>query len=317
MFKSSPASLRATLEQLERATRDHADWHERLVRSIACRLDADPDDLATDAHRRCRFGHWYYGQVPAELRDQAAFVSIEAEHRSVHRAAARLLDANAAGAAVDGGDYDAFVAATARLRLELDSLRHEIQGALRSSDTLTGAYGRSEVLPELREWRELVRRGVSRCCLAFMDLDHLKAINDQHGHTVGDRMLAGVVRYLADHLRPYDKVFRYGGDEFLVLLPGADLYTAQRIVERIRTGLAVTPLFQCPDGQELGLTASFGLVELDPDACIEESIDRADKALLLAKASGRNRVLSWDPAITTGTQLAWSPEQEDATARGA
>jgi diguanylate cyclase (GGDEF)-like protein len=310
MFRKDPAGLRAMLEQLETATRNHAEWQGSLIRTIACRVGSDPDDLADDAHERCRFGRWYYGQVPSDLHEEPAFVSIETEHRAVHREAARLLREVAAGAPIECADYDAFVAAESRLRLELDSLRHEIQGALRSSDVLTGAYGRSELVPELREWRELVRRNVARCCVAFMDVDHLKAINDRNGHTVGDRVLAGLVEYVTGHLRPYDKVFRYGGDEFLLLLPQAALPDAQKAIERIRSGLERAPLFECPDGETIRLTASFGLVELDPEVTAEESVDRADKALLLAKASGRNRVVSWDPSVTTGTQLSWSDAQD-------
>ena len=116
--------------------------------------------------------------------------------------------------------FDELVGTGARLRLALDTLRHEIQGSLRDSDALTGAYGRAQLLPELRERRELARRHVQHCCIAFMDLDHLKTINDTHGHAVGDLILTGAIEYVMQHLRPYDKIFRYGGDEFLLLLPG-------------------------------------------------------------------------------------------------
>ena len=303
MFKMDPATLRATLEELEKATRDHADWHAHVMRTIVCRVPCDADDLAEDAHRRCRFGQWYYGTIPVELRAQPTFVSLEAEHRRVHGLAARLLRQVTDAAAIDHADYDAFVAISAKVRLELASLRHEIQGALRSSDVLTGAYGRAEVLPELREWRELARRGVAQCCIVFMDLDHFKEINDRYGHQVGDEVLAGAVRGLSQHLRPYDKVFRYGGDEFLIALPGADLAIGQTVIKRVREGLAGTALVVDPDGIALHTTASFGLALLDPEVSVEDCIERADQALLLAKAAGRNRAINWDAALTTSTRL--------------
>jgi len=305
MFSADTAGLRATLQQLQQATHDHAEWHERTIRTIVCRLPCSPDDLTKDAHHNCRFGQWYYAEASAELRRQEIFAAMEAEHERLHEIAAVLLRTVAAGRPVDGESYDEFIATSARLRLELDSLRHEVQDILRGSDTLTGAYGRRHLLPELREWHELAKREVQQCCITFMDLDHLKDINDTHGHTVGDQVLAGAVRYVTGHLRPYDKVFRYGGDEFLISLPGIDLQDALHLVERISSGFGQQSFVISADGRVIRATASFGLALLDPDVSIEQSIDRADKALLMAKAAGRDRAVHWDPGITTGTILDW------------
>jgi diguanylate cyclase (GGDEF)-like protein len=310
MWQMNPGALQATLEQLEHAARDHARWRDDLVRTIVCRLPCGPQDLAADAHRRCRFGRWYYEQAPAELRDDPVFQTMEAEHRRAHAAAQLLLRDVARGVPIVPDDYDALVTANASLRIELGSLRHEIQAALRSCDVLTGAYGRTSLLPELREWRELARRDVQPCCIAFMDLDHLKEINDRYGHAVGDQVLAGAVHYVIGHLRPYDKVFRYGGDEFLITLPSTDLATGLHLVGRIRAQFGQTPFVVAADGEAVHATASFGVALLEPDLCVEESVDRADKALLLAKTCGRDRVMGWEPSITTGTVLNWSADAD-------
>ena len=127
---------------------------------------------------------------------------------------------------------------------------------------------------------------------------------------MGDQVLAGAVQYVTGHLRPYDKVFRYGGDEFLISLPGIDLPNAQHLVDRIREGFGRVPFVVSADGRPIHATASFGLALLDPDISVEESIDRADKALLMAKAAGRDRAVSWDPTIRTGTMLAWTPDDD-------
>jgi diguanylate cyclase (GGDEF)-like protein len=303
MRNMDPAMLRKTLEQLEQAAHDHAHWHANLIRAIVCRLPGDPADLQEDAHLKCRFGQWYYEKAPPELWEQPAFMAIEAEHKRLHATAAELLRTAAVDAPVAREDYDDLVSGSERLTLEMDSLRHEFASALRNRDALTGAYGRGEILPVLREWREMARRRLQHCCIAFMDLDHFKEINDTYGHAAGDEVLAGVVREVTEHLRPYDKVFRYGGDEFLISLAGADLAVGRKVIEHVRERLAGMPLIVSPVGNPIHTTASFGLALLEPDVSVEESIDRADKALLLAKSAGRNRTIGWDPGATTGTML--------------
>jgi diguanylate cyclase len=152
------------------------------------------------------------------------------------------------------------------------------------------------MLTRLRELRELVKRRVQQCCITIMDFDHFKAINDTYGHSVGDQVLSTSVRYVMEHLRPYDKVFRYGGEEFLISMPNTDLEVGLTVIERIREGLSAI-VFAQDSPKPLFVTASFGLILLSPDLSVEDSIDRADKALYLAKTTGRNRAQIWDPSI--------------------
>ena len=303
MLRMDPVRLRTALQQLQQATRDHAEWQENLLRAFVCGPPSDPNDFLEGARSACHFDRWYYERAPVELWGRPAFAALGMEHEHLHRVAAGLLRNVSADAPVVVGDFDELMAGSAQLRGKLDLLKQEIRGAWRNCDALTGAYGRAEMLSELRAWLELARRKLQPCCIVLMDLDEFKAINDAHGRPVGDEVLAGAVRHVSNCLRPYDKVFRYGGDEFLIALPGTDLEIGQAVIKRVRERLASRPLAVGASGMALGVTASFGLALLDPEVSVEDAIERADQALLLAKTAGRNRAISWDPSVTTGTRL--------------
>jgi diguanylate cyclase len=292
-------NVEGVLQELARALDNHEQWHRDLTRTIVCGLPHDPRDVADDAHRQCRFGHWYYGNASPALHADAIFTAIEVEHERVHRHAARLLKSSAAGSRVAPEDYDAFANAIDRLRLEIHTLRREFEESLIHHDSLTGAESRIDMLTKLGEMREFGKRRHQPCCVALMDLDHFKGINDTHGHGIGDQVLKGSVRHLRESLRPYDHVFRYGGDEFLILMPDTDLETGRRAVERIREALEAAPLAQS-GSTTVHATASFGVAALEPVATIEESMDRADKMMYAAKNSGRNCVRVWPSVDATG-----------------
>lgn len=288
----SQEALLNSLQQLKQALHNHELWHRELIRSLVCRLPHDPRDTHADAHRQCCFGQWYYTTAPAALREHTGFIAMESEHHRVHEFATRLLLSLERSGAVARADYDDFCTALERLRLQLQTLVSEIEDALYKLDPLTGAESRANLLTTLRQGQALLERGVQTCSIAIMDLDHFKQVNDRYGHIVGDHVLAAVVRYAKTCLRPYDRIFRYGGEEFLIALPNTDPPAAAAVMERIRAGLATQVLTQA-GAAPVTVTASFGVAALQADIAIEESIDRADHALYAAKQGGRNRVHIW------------------------
>jgi diguanylate cyclase len=175
-------------------------------------------------------------------------------------------------------------------------LEGELENVLYNHDSLTGAITRFGILPTLREQQGLIKRELQSCSIVMLDLDNFKDINDRLGHLAGDCVLTAVVHYLIEHLRPYDKIFRYGGEEFLLFMRHTEMTPCLDLVERLRSGLDSMSIDF--DGKEpIHITASFGVVLLDPDLPVETSIDRADKAMYAAKAAGRNCVRIWDSAM--------------------
>lgn len=291
----SDEQMRTALKELEQAVYNHEQWAETLYGTLICHLSPDERDISREAHHICRFGQWYYKSGGAAMSKHPGFAEIGIEHERMHQYAASLLRASVDGAPISIRDYERFVTALKRLRLEIATVQHELEGALFNLDPLTGTPSRVEMLSKLREQQEFVRRG-HPCVVAMMDLDLFKSVNDKYGHLAGDKVLIGFSRYTMAHLRPYDKLFRYGGEEFLICLTDTDLETARAIVERLRDELATLPQ-ESTDKGSFNVTVSFGLAALDPGLTVERSIDRADKALYVAKEKGRNCVVSWDASM--------------------
>jgi diguanylate cyclase len=288
--------LQGAIVQLKESLYNHQQWHNALVRSLICKLPPDQHDINPEAHTACRFGQWYYGKAPAKLRSHPGFIALGEEHKRMHHLASLLLNAADAGNTLTTLDYDNFANALERLRLEISALERELEDTLFNHDSLTGAITRFGILPMLREQQLLVRRHVHLCYIAMMDLDKFKAINDLYGHLAGDCVLTGAVRYLIHHLRPYDKVFRYGGEEFLVCMPYTELASGYDKMVELNEGLAALKI-DIGETEPINISASFGLALLDPDLPVETSIDRADKAMFAAKSAGRNCVRMWDSTM--------------------
>ena len=129
--------------------------------------------------------------------------------------------------------------------------------------------------------------------VVMADLDHFKRINDSSGHLAGDAVLREVAQRMMSSKRPYDSIGRYGGEEFIVVLPGCDKERARRMAERLRSLLNDTPVMS-PEGMfpvtmSLGVAAVDGAEDRDPSSMIHA----ADAALYRAKREGRNRVELW------------------------
>lgn len=294
----SDEQMHQALKELEQALYNHQQWADALYGTLICRLTPDQRDVSPEAHRLCRFGQWYYGAGVAMLEQHSGFREVGIEHERMHQYASGLLQSSSTGVPISITDYEHFVTTLKRLHLETSTILHELKDALSNLDPLTGTPGRVGMLTKLREQQELVKRKIHSCAIAMMDLDHFKAVNDEYGHVIGDKVLTNIARYIMTHLRPYDKIFRYGGEEFLICLPDTDLQAGHNIVDRLREELG--SFSHTATGKAIfHVTVSFGVALMDPDLPVEQSLDRADKALYVAKAMGRNRAITWNASMST------------------
>lgn len=180
-----------------------------------------------------------------------------------------------------------------------NSVMHRIQSLLRefeydaTIDPLTGFYNRrwlNKMLVRLIHRSQRSEEDDQPLSIIMMDLDHFKKFNDTHGHLAGDRALNSIASSLTAHLRPEDTITRYGGEEFLAVLPGSDLKEASMVAERLRSAVESTELFSIEGDSLSPLTLSLGIAQMQSGDDQDSLIEAADKALYRAKNNGRNQI---------------------------
>ncbi len=295
------------------AQREHLTELERLVRAKFVAMernvvafDRDGREAAL-AQVRSNRGRELMDEFRALVGRMQAYQEVQLEgHRSVS-------DDRAGRVGVVAGVL--IVVAVAQMIIGLVVIRRDLairrraEGQLRelaARDELTGLYNRRELERLLRAATESHRAARLPLSAVLVDVDHFKAVNDTHGHAVGDAILQAVAARLVGATRAGDVVARYGGEEFALLLPGVGAAEAEAVAERARQAIAADPFAgRGDDGRPLTLplTASFGVAVLYPvDGGVSDLLlRRSDRALYQAKHAGRNRVVVFTESADTDT----------------
>lgn len=155
---------------------------------------------------------------------------------------------------------------------------------LNTVDPLTGAFNRRAMNSDIQAALANAERNGTQPLLAILDLDYFKKVNDQYGHGVGDQVLKNFVAITTAHIRKYDRLYRFGGEEFVLLIPEISDDQYKSFIENLRT--AIKKELTTPDGKSI--TVSFGVTPWQPKATIDTWLQRADEALYQAKEQGRD-----------------------------
>ncbi|MCL4457847.1 MAG: diguanylate cyclase [Nitrospirae bacterium] len=173
---------------------------------------------------------------------------------------------------------------TARLIKRVSDARHKIE-KMATTDGLTGIFNRRHLMIRFEEEFKRAKRLKNDLSCIILDIDHFKSINDSYGHLVGDKVLRDIANHIARSIRTYDILGRYGGEEFLIILPETDFEEAKNLAERIRIAIKEKPIWN------IEVTVSLGIAsKSDKDESEDDIIKRADDGLYKAKNSGRDRV---------------------------
>ena len=186
--------------------------------------------------------------------------------------------------------------------------------ALALVDSLTGLFNTRFFLRNLEIEMARTKRTGNSCSLMIIDLDNFKQLNDTFGHIEGDKFLRKVAKVLQRDVRATDMVCRYGGDEFAVIMPATELYTAVRIANRLHRAISK---IRTPD--RLIISSSIGIAEYRAASSykIEEFINATDSAMYQAKRSGKNKVsISSEPVVAKAQPEGVTTEEKEALVKG-
>ncbi|MGE8131910.1 diguanylate cyclase, partial [Methylobacterium sp. NPDC080182] len=255
---------------------------------------APPIRVSQNRKTRTQAGPKRWGDVngsPEVLRLSASVRSL-LRRIGTAEADARLIEAEASSAVHAAEDR------VRRLGADLHAMQ-----VLADTDALTGLLNRRAFVPLATDAMSYFRRYKRAICILMIDIDHFKRVNDLYGHAAGDEVIRQVGRIINEAVRTTDKVARFGGEEFVVLLRETDLKGAAVFADRIRQTVAST-VFE-PEGQCLRATISIGMAEAElTDGDVDHTIERADRALYAAKSDGRNCVRSIEATASPELQAA-------------
>ena len=273
----------------------HLLWMQNLVKAV---LSNSPELLPEANPQRCAFGQWLYGEGQDIIRDSSHRKHIEELHQKLHSTSTAI--AKELHSVRNNLRMHALIKRTEFLSLEMGSeislINNMILVSTYNKDPLTGLLSRRSMDKVLINQMEISKATETAFCVVMCDLDNFKLLNDEKGHLAGDAALKFFAQRMVEQLRRSDLIFRFGGEEFLIVLPSTCYQQAYNRAEYLRASMQSAPF--CFDGERQTLTASFGVVEVTPEQyryidkhAINDVIHEADSRLYKAKATGRNCVI--------------------------
>ncbi|MBS1207521.1 MAG: diguanylate cyclase [Proteobacteria bacterium] len=277
------------LADLNYSVEAHYNWLVNMVSCVVNNTFEQPDIIHPYAHKYCGVGNWLHHHQPLGDEQSSCIQAINEAHARMHDSGRQMMLAIQNKTVIDDHFTDfkqhlaLFSSAVATYKSYLLTMRSGI-------DILTGLPGR-RVLGETFE-QQLIRASGQNVYLLLLDIDRFKNINDTYGHLIGDSILRGLAQLLRDGIRDDDNAYRYGGEEFIILLRAPSYKDACLTGLRLCNTIADTPL-HCDD-QALYITVTVGLTKVQAKESLDEVAKRADAAMYRGKQSGRNRCMFMD-----------------------
>jgi len=274
---------------------EHLKWLSRLAQNI---IDANIKSFPETDKTLCEFGKWLAQDASNIVKNNSKLKELEKVHSQLHYISSQIKHI----LILDDNSYDYDILLTYLEKCELLSLSIGTELALidntivnqkATKDTLTGALGRQVLEQIFQNQYEISLATSSKFVLAMFDLDYFKKINDTYGHIAGDKMLQEFIVIVKSLIRSSDIIIRYGGEEFILLLPAISSKDAYNVLEKIR--LKFENYILTFENNNINTTVSIGMIEIEAKDSynkhlLEEYIHLADTKLYKAKQDGRNNI---------------------------
>ncbi|CAA7625912.1 GGDEF domain-containing protein [Magnetospirillum sp. SS-4] len=284
----------------------NARFREAIAQHAIGRLDLffrlqfpDAGDLAadkTDIVHRLDMLLALEKDAPADIMQHPLADNLRARLAKLIEQASAALEASESGG-LEPTHFLRLTSSMRKLDVVVNRLMAGISASMTDVDELTGLLNRAALDRDIEREHAQSKRTEVPLSIAMVDADHFKNVNDDFGHAFGDFVLEEISDRFKGSLRPRDRVYRYGGEEFLVILPETPLDKAMTVLERLRKAVCATPVKE--GDNEILQTVSAGVAELGMEEQPEAAIERADQALYQAKEAGRNRVMASDVLAET------------------
>ncbi|WBT57160.1 diguanylate cyclase [Kosakonia oryzendophytica] len=274
----------ATISGLNKSSDAHFKWLVNVLYYVSKKHDHASDITSCNAHERCEFGIWLQQKLNEDRDDKSYLQDIYHKHVGIHEKCRELLAVLTFNEA-SADAFEAFASALLAFNQSLTLYKTHLLQRRTSFDTLTGLPLRRTLDESFEKTSEkFAKEGLY---LLLLDIDHFKKINDNYGHLTGDLVLRALAIQLEDETRKCESVYRYGGEEFIILLHASSDEDAFAIAERIRLLVANTEI--AAGDHSIKITFTAGLTQVHENESLHRILERADKALYHGKHTGRNR----------------------------
>jgi len=269
----------------------HLIWLTNLVKHIKTK---DKNKFPQMDHTLCDFGTWLHGDGKRMIQNNSKYKELYTIHQKLHNFAQKIYNI------IENEEYSILITYLEKCEIislsigtELSLLDQIIINKRISKDVLTGSLNRYALSDLFENQYELALATNSQFTLAMCDLDYFKNVNDTYGHLAGDEMLKLFVTIVKKNMRSSDMIIRYGGEEFVIILPTIERKKGFLILEKIREEFAQTKLLF--NDETIQATVSMGMMEVRPEKLfrrefIDEYLMIVDKNLYMAKEDGRNKI---------------------------
>ncbi|QFI19931.1 diguanylate cyclase (plasmid) [Klebsiella aerogenes] len=282
-----------TISGINKSCDSHFKWLVKVMSYLINQESDLPEISCVDSHNLCDFGHWLNEKLEEDRDDKNYLMEIDNYHMNVHRESKNIIDTirNGERAILN---FRKFETSLLDFNESLTKYKTHLLQLRTSYDVLTR-------LPLRRVLDESFGSVVERFSkiglyLLLLDIDHFKKINDNYGHLVGDVVLQALAVGLESSVRKSEPVYRYGGEEFIILLHAETESDAFNIAERVREQISKTDIYA--GGRNLRVTFSAGLTKIYKNEVLHEVLERADAALYEGKQSGRNCCMYIDQQLS-------------------